>query len=362
MAFRLIQGTTLPIGLDLGTCRIRMAQLRQLEGSLELLAAEEVELPRTSRQDLPTRLAAVGEAVRYMLTSGRFVGRRCILSLPAEATSVQHVRIARVPADQMDGAVAEELAGKLPYPLEEAVIRHLVAGEVSADGGPKQEVIVVAVWRPVLESYLAMASGAKLDVVGVNIEACAVVECFARVMSRASDAIRATLFVDMGAVSTQFVLARGPQIVFARNLAMGGEQIDEALAGKLRTSVQDAALLRGDMAAGRSTPQAEDELFGLLDETIKSIADEMTQCLRYYESVFRHCSVERAIFVGGQAYDKRLCQAIAQRLNLPAQIGDPLVRVKRAPGAGARMNMDWRQPQPAWAVAVGLSLGPTVAA
>ena len=88
----------------------------------------------------------------------------------------------------------------------------------------------------------------------------------------------------------------------------------------------------------------------------------MTQCLRYYESVFRHRTVERAIFVGGQAYDKRLCQSLAQRLNVPAQIGDPLVRVKRSPGAGARLNFDWRQPQPAWAVAVGLSLGPTVAA
>jgi Tfp pilus assembly PilM family ATPase len=71
--------------------------------------------------------------------------------------------------------------------------------------------------------------------------------------------------------------------------------------------------------------------------------------------------VERAIFVGGQAFDKPLCQALARRLNLPAQIGDPLVRIKRSKEATDRLNLDWRQPQPAWAVAVGLSLGPTVA-
>ena len=88
----------------------------------------------------------------------------------------------------------------------------------------------------------------------------------------------------------------------------------------------------------------------------------MTQCLRYYESVFRSQSVDRAIFVGGQAYDKRLCQAIAQRLNMPSQIGDPLVRMRRTDGAGVDPKLDWRNPQPAWAVAVGLSLGPTVAA
>jgi hypothetical protein len=40
-----------------------------------------------------------------------------------------------------------------------------------------------------------------------------------------------------------------------------------------------------------------------------------------------------------------------------AQVGDPLVRVKHAEG-GVEMGIDRRQPQPGWAVAVGLSMGP----
>ena len=120
--------------------------------------------------------------------------------------------------------------------------------------------------------------------------------------------------------------------------------------------------VRQNLATGRSTGQAEEDVAGVLDDTIKGIADEMTQCLRYYESVFRHRRVERAIFVGGQAYDKVLCQAIARRLNLPAQIGDPLVRIKPAPGAVIHSDLERNQPQPAWAVAVGLSLGATLAA
>jgi hypothetical protein len=44
---------------------------------------------------------------------------------------------------------------------------------------------------------------------------------------------------------------------------------------------------------------------------------------------------------------------IARKLNLPAQIGDPLVRVSRAEGS----NLTTTDPLPNWAVAVGLSLG-----
>jgi Tfp pilus assembly PilM family ATPase len=130
----------------------------------------------------------------------------------------------------------------------------------------------------------------------------------------------------------------------------------------MKISPDAANTLRRDVASGQSTPQAQEELYRLLDGVVKGIADEMTQCLRYYESVFKNQGVERAIFVGGQAFDKQLCQAIARRLNVPAQIGDPLVRIKRSKTASERLSLDWRQPQPAWAVAVGLSLGSTVVA
>ena len=99
-----------------------------------------------------------------------------------------------------------------------------------------------------------------------------------------------------------------------------------------------------------------------LTEPVDALAAELSKCVRYYESVFRGRPVERAIFLGGQAYDKELCQALARRLNLPAQIGDPLLRIKRPTGSDPDEGMDHREPQPDWAVAVGLSVGAETAA
>jgi hypothetical protein len=50
-----------------------------------------------------------------------------------------------------------------------------------------------------------------------------------------------------------------------------------------------------------------------------------------------------------------LCQVIAQRLGLPATLGDPLARLSK--DAKTNSNLDFRMPQPAWAIAVGLSAG-----
>ena len=140
------------------------------------------------------------------------------------------------------------------------------------------------------------------------------------------------------------------------------ELVDQALSEGLKMSPDEARTRRLELADDKADPQQVSQAYSLMEHSLDTMVEQLTQCLRYYESVFRNQSIERAIFVGGQAYDKRLCGALARRLNLPAQVGDPLVRIQRSPGCEANVRVDCRQPQPGWAVAVGLSIGATVAA
>ncbi|MFN0011540.1 MAG: hypothetical protein ACKVS8_07840 [Phycisphaerales bacterium] len=100
-----------------------------------------------------------------------------------------------------------------------------------------------------------------------------------------------------------------------------------------------------------------------LGEALDALTDEIAMCLRYHDGLFPGKKIARAIFVGGEARNVGLCQHIARILRLPAQIADPLARLGRAPlptpssPGGARVNLS--EPQPAWAVAYGLTLCPT---
>jgi len=362
MALKIVKGKNLPIGIDLGSSAVKLAQLRLLEDNYELLAAATEEIPPECRTDQDQRLAFIGDAIRRMLKPKTFVGKQCILSLPAEATMVQHVKMPRLKSDQIADALRFELEGKLPYSVDDAVIRHIVAGDIPGDSEGKQEMIAFTVPRRTVDAYLAMSRRARLDVIGVNVESCAIVECFGRLFRRASDAERTILFIDMGAQSTQVVFSHGNHIVFARDLDMGGQQFDRAIAEGLRVPIEDVHSIRIGLLAAGDNPADITQIHHHLTEPVDALAAELSKCIRYYESVFRGRPVERAIFLGGQAYDKELCQALARRLNLPAQIGDPLLRIKRPAGTDPDQSMDHREPQPDWAVAVGLSVGAETAA
>lgn len=95
-----------------------------------------------------------------------------------------------------------------------------------------------------------------------------------------------------------------------------------------------------------------------LSEPLDALTEEISLCLRYYEGLFPGRRVNRTIFVGGEAGHVGLCQHIARSLRMPAHVADPLARVARTgkePCLGARLSGS----QPGWAVAMGLSVGPT---
>ena len=357
MAVRIVKGKILPIGVDLGTNSLKLAQLSETDGTYDLVAAGAVDVPPELGDNLKARMDFCEKAIRGVVRANGFRGRQCTLSVPASASFVHHVKIPKRPPEQVHEAVLGELNGKLPFPAAEAVIRHVIAGDIAGEGQPRQEVIVVAVRRATIQAQLAMARRAKLDVTGINVDSCAIVDCFARVFRRASDQNRAILFVDLGYASTQVVLSHGRRVVFARNVNIAGRTFDEAVAETLGTTPQEAHGIRRQLDGEDPDDPRVMELHSCMSRAVDQLVDELTQCLRYYEAVFRAHAIERLIFLGGQAMNKRLCQTIAQRLNLPAQIGDPLVQIGTAQGAGQSNGLDRREPQPRWAVAIGLSLG-----
>jgi len=355
VSVRTIRSKALPIGIDFGTHSLKMAQMRVLPtGQYELVAAGHAEVPEAARTNPSARIHFFGDVLKHLLRSQPFKGRQCILSLPAETTFVQHIKMAKMPADQLTSSLQWELQGKLPYDPSKAIIRYVVAGEVFSGDEVKQELIVLAAGRHVIESHLALARRTKLTCVGVNVEPCAIVECFARLFRRAEDAERATLFLDIGSASTQVVIGHGGKLAFAKNLLVGGAKFDQALADGMQIALEDARRLR----RGGSVGEADKETFErLLAEPLESLCGELTHCVHYYESVFHSRPLERVVFLGGQAYDKHVCLRLAQHLSLPAQIGDPLAGVQRSKESNSQVSAAGEGSLPDWAVAVGLSLG-----
>src|SRR5690606_13032736 len=134
---------------------------------------------------------------------------------------IQHLRLPKMDEEALKKALPWEVRGKLPIDPSAALLRHISAGEIYADNDPKLEVIVMAAAREAINQYLAAAGRARLDVVGMNVEPKALIDCFAHIFRRRTDEDQTNFFVDIGCNATRAVIAREDQVLFARSINIG---------------------------------------------------------------------------------------------------------------------------------------------
>lgn len=400
-----------PIGVDLGTDTLRLAQCLHDGRDWHLTAAACTDVPTSVRQSPEALTEFLIQAIRDLLASAPFRGRDAVLCIPSRELTIQHIRMPRLDEQETRKALAWEVKDKLPIDPGTAVLRHLIAGEVQVNHESKNEVVVMATPKTTVSHLLHLASRAKLNVIGMNVEPRAVVDCFAHVYRRRSDQQVTTCYVDIGAESTRVTIAHGTRILFARTIGIGGDHFSNRVAEQTGMDFEQAKLLRIKLASAplvRPQPvvvsceetqrvvqtPSEDHSFALLglarredrrhqiepvqivpavlsqdqaeqqhqvdiacENLVHQLCDELNLCRRYCESTFAQHPVDRIIFLGGEARQRNLCQQIAQNLGLAAQLGDPMVRMGKTTEIGPESGIDPRQPQPAWAVVLGLTMG-----
>ncbi|MGD0767027.1 MAG: pilus assembly protein PilM [Tepidisphaeraceae bacterium] len=352
-----------PIGVDFGTDALRLAQVQADNGDFKLLAAAAAEIPANVRSDADARLEFFAEHARHLLNTGKFRGRQAVLGVPPSVVHTQQLVLEPMDQKSLDETIATCAKQKLPFDPARALLRHAVVGQTRDGDDPRVHVIVMAADTRWINQFVAAARKARLDVVAMNMQPMALLDCFANVYRRTAEQQTVRLYVDIGSGGTRAVIGQGTHLLFARNLAIGGDHLTRAVADRLAIGFQDARTLRiklcAGAAAGTNTGANSLQVESACRQALEELIQDLDGCRREHELAFPHLAVNRLIFVGGEARHEGLCQHIADSLKLPGQTGDCLCRMARNSRIGIESAIDRRHPQPAWSAAIGLSMGPS---
>lgn len=393
-----------PIAVDFGTDCLKLLQIIDDE-TPRLAAAAAVTVPDHVRRDPAARDAFLVEAVVRLVKDGGFRGKRAVLSIPAPAMFVQHIKVPQNLVVPLDDQVRDQLRGRLPIEPEALIIRNIEVAEVLEDKQAKREVLCMAAAHRTVMRYVEVLRKARLQAVGMHAEPLAAVAAFGHLFRREGDEQQTTFFVDIGTHLTRALIAHGSQLAFAKLVQVGGEHFDRQYAEDLQIDLAEARQRRRMQTAGRephppagtqpleqssggnggsagrgaragdqpTDPAAQpasvttataagnpaEEMLPFEGETFDCLVDELHLCIGYHAAMFPNRPIDRLVFLGGTSAHTELCRRIARLLRLPAQLGDPLARVGRTRMGRPPVGVDFRQPQPGWAVPLGLCRLPT---
>jgi type IV pilus assembly protein PilM len=350
-----------PIGVDFGVDCLRLAQVAMDGDDFTLNAAASVEIPPDVRSDPDARLAFLTQCVPHLLSQAPFRGRQATLGIPPHVLNIQQLSLRPMEDAELKDAVLREARRLFPFDPAFALVRHTVAGQFQRHSAIISEptalrVIVMACDTRWVQQYLAAAKAARLNVVAMNVQPLALLDCFAHVYRRTGDAQSTRFYIDIGASGARALVARGTRLMFARNIDIGGDHFTHAVAETLGIAFHDARTLRIKLAAGPAANAEQVE--SAIHHTLERLIAELSLCRKDHEATFPEFPIEQLIFLGGEARQPGLCQHIATQLDLPGHTADSLCRMSGNSEIGIESAIDRRHPQPAWAAAIGLSMGP----
>ena len=376
----------LPIGLDIGHSCIKMIQLAINGGHIGIVAAAKARIEPQINADGQERRSFVVSRLKQMLVDGDFRGRNVVSCLPNEKLKITSLRLAETESDNIEKALRKEAAQRFGLDPDKDAIDYLRAGDVRQGDEIKNELILFAADNESIRKHIELLEEAGLRPVSIDAIPCALFRSFERWFQREEDRERTGVFVDVGSRFTTVVFGHGREISFVKQIAIGGEDFNQEIAAKLGVSVSEAEMLRdklrtertvsaqrGFLVSGQGTAVQDNlgELRGgaehseILDTSTRQVivdaigavaeklAREISLCFRYYTVTFRGKRVERAVFSGGEAYERILLNILRRQLAVEVEVAEPLRGFDM-------MNVDFDGDKRGllceWAVAVGCAL------
>jgi type IV pilus assembly protein PilM len=337
-----------PIGVDLGARSIKLVQMTGDRS--RLVDAARVELPLLPEKATPEQQATrLVEGLKKGLEGRAFHGRDVVICLNDKQMFLQSVRVPKQTGIELDRAVAQEAAGRVPFPVEDAEIRYLESADVRQGDTMLREVVVFACQRAVLRQTLDVVEGAKLMPVGVDVEPAALVRSYANQFRRDGDRKCRALAVHIGYSRSAAVIAQGEDLLFVKYIEIGGQHLDQAVARHLRMELPEAVSLRkhsGDRRADMQDPEVARSVAEAVRPIVERLASELAMCVRYHSVTFRGQPLVRLVLGGGEATQQML-DVLGRQIDLKCELSDPFRTLPETPHLGRKGQ---------WDVAAGLAL------
>ncbi len=253
---------------------------------------------------------------------------------------------------QLANAIRFRAYETLPIPIEEAMLDYHLVEETNA---PDRVLLAVA-YRDLVDRFAATCSAAKIELVGMDIEAFALLRAVGgEPLDAGTRAEAARVAVSIGHDRTTVAVSDGRLCEFARVLDWGGARVTAAVAQALEVDAAEADRIKHSLDISTGSPaEPVDEKTTRAAEAarreVNGLARELASSLHFYQDQPNSLGFAEITITGGGAHLQGLAGQLEELIGISVRVADPFARV----GSGHGISSNGQDG--ALAVAIGLGI------
>jgi type IV pilus assembly protein PilM len=345
------------VGLKIGASQLAAATVSN-NGHAEVL--------QVAREDLAPGVVSGGElrdpdglaeALKEFFAEHKLPKRGVRLGIATNRIGVRTLEITGIDDPKhLANAIKYRAQEALPIPIDEAVLDYQILSETkNEEGETTRRILLVLAYRDLIDRYVGACRKAGLQLIGIDLEAFALLRALAAPPEEAAESKAALVAVAVGHERTTLAVSDGRVCEFTRVLDWGGRALNVALARVLDLTPSEVEGLKRELSlnAGprpdRMTEEQAQKAQDALRRQVQSFARELVSSLQFYQNQPGSLSIGEIVVTGGSAHLSGFAEELQRAIGVRVRVGDPLVRVK--------LGKKLREPEQLGSFAVAIGLG-----
>lgn len=312
------------VSLEFGAQNIRIVAGICKGSEVKVLNACHVDMPEDAFDDgklLNTQ--AVKEVLKNTLRLHNIRSKNAVVSISSTGAISRELILPTTDEDEMDKIVPFEAKQFLPIEFGEYIIQYKPIDTVLERNVAKTKVMVAAVQKSIVESYLELVRAIDLKPVAMDLCANAMAMLF-KADSVINEGVpvqdKTIALIDIGHKYLTVNILGDGELKFSRIIEGGGFDLNVIISDVVGVSVQDAERMK-IKARHINEPLDTDNPDDLFLDSIKMIVDtwavKIQRIFMFYESRNRGKRISEVFLYGGSASLDGLTESLTASLNVP---------------------------------------------
>jgi type IV pilus assembly protein PilM len=374
----LLSSTQNVIGIDIGSTYIKLLQLQKKGKTYVVRNVITRALPQAAKDNPAEKKKLVQEFVKQFVAEGRIKNVTGRVAVYGKGVFVFSLTVPALSKKDLRGAVGIELKKRLPFQLDinNVTFDYFVTGQTKDEKGAFLQISCVAADRITLDEEVQMLKDMGIRPVIIN----AIPDCMGNLVPFCFDAIpkKTVALLDIGANTTLLNFYRGKNLVFSREIPVGGEHLTHAMAkpinspaGQITITPEDAEKLKRNCGIPLEDeakiefltdygPLRGEQISAMLRPTLERLVMEISRTLSYYAKTFHTPPIDEIYLTGGSSRLRNIDKFLLFNLEGMQKVA-PLNILKSVKGWADRgvfkQELMMEQAAPHLAVVFGLCLG-----
>lgn len=311
------------IGLDIGTANIKLAELdvSRKSATLNNFLIQPTP-PKAINGGEITDPAAISDVIKGMVQILNTKRKNASVGLWGTSVITKRINIPMMDEKLVSGQIRWEAEQYIPFDINEVNIDFKILKQFHSSN-ETMDILLVAARQEVAFLYQDIVQSAGLTCSVIDVSGFALANVFLN--NWGSQKGQTVALLNFGAAITNFVIIENGEVIFCRDIPVGGLTYTTEISKGMSVSLEEAENLKISACTGQAAPE---EVSKIIQSTHEAVAEEVQSSIDFFTNTTPGLPVQQAFVTGGASRTTGLIGYLGQHTKLGYEIFDPCRRVK----------------------------------